>query len=269
MLCAPYPFEDAEAFLIAAERAAAEQPDDHIRPDAFSRFVLPAELTVTPCGKPKTEQDRAEEEAKMREFIAEHAEFDAAVATAGGDMTAFSSPDLSEKHKHMLCGPKMSITRMTVLERNEARQALRDRGFSFRAAFPKCATGYSGPALQWISYKRASRGNGVLRICQGEAGQSRTGLGRGHPTPGCELSKLVISISSLQELFCAAEALWPAANNQQTLQAQIEMQAPHLRDALAQDEDEDEDDSPSEEDGPFSDEVGDEQGCGCGSGGDY
>ena len=95
-------------------------------------------------------------------------------------------------------GPKQTITRMTPADRDAAREALRGQGFASETCFPKCAMGYSGPALQWISYKK-TKGGGVLRICQGEAGTMRTGMDRGVPVPsGCELSKVSVSITILQ-----------------------------------------------------------------------
>ena len=46
------------------------------------------------------------------------------------------------------------------------------------------------------------------------------------------MAKLTNSrVSSLQELFCAAEALWPPENDLQTLVATLEMQLEHARDA--------------------------------------
>ena len=234
MLYAPSPFEDAEAFFLALDKAATKEPNEMTREDAFSRFVFPAEHVVTgpdSQGPFKTTADRDAAERKCQQFIRENEEYEAAVAAAGArdkpmSLSGLSAAGLSEAHIYRMCGPQQDATRMAPEERDAGREALRARGFRFAEAFPKCAEGFAGPALQWISFKRSERrGGGVLRVCHGEG--AGVHAERGEPiTPGGELARLDSrTISSLQELFCAAEALWPAANDAAAYAASVALES--------------------------------------------
>lgn len=89
--------------------------------------------------------------------------------------------------------------RQTEAELAESRAALRVKGFSFADAFPRCAAAALHPEGRWLAYRQ-----GVLRVCRG-----RSGVERGVPRSGCEFGAVHKRISSLDELFCLAESLFP------------------------------------------------------------
>ena len=102
-------------------------------------------------------------------------------------------------HKSIPCHLQVAV-RMSPREHADGVARLRSRRFAFAEAFPRCADACAGRERRWISYKR-----GVLKLCQGVGGRER-----GVPPPGGEVARLALRASSLQELFCAAEAIgWP------------------------------------------------------------
>eukprot|EP00966_Prymnesium_polylepis_P018105 418003-Prymnesium_polylepis.1 len=185
---APNRFASAEELLISLDSAAELQPDEATREDAFSRLVFPAELP------PKAT-------ARYEQYVAELQDFDKALSSLEDDSPE-SLEQLSEEHQYRAHGPKEVTVRLSVAERDAAVKELRARGFDFAAAFPKCAAAHDADALYWISYR-----GGVLRLCKGDGMQ---GGERGNPPKGGELAKHNVRARTLQDLFCVAEALWPA-----------------------------------------------------------
>jgi hypothetical protein len=139
---------------------------------------------------------------KFGEFKKQVDDFEAAYKAAGGDMG-----HLSEQHAYMAMGPKQLIVRATEKESEQAQSQRFSTGFSFSTAFPRCSAAYDSHKnrpgeYRWIRYQPYT---GRLQLCQGTS----TGEDRECPEGGELASLHGKHFSSLQDLFCAAEALWP------------------------------------------------------------
>ncbi|KAJ1423500.1 hypothetical protein B484DRAFT_451876 [Ochromonadaceae sp. CCMP2298] len=162
MLTALVPFEGAESFFIAADRAAALQPHRSSRADAYCRYVIPTALSA--------QEEEAFKVIKNRALHSLDADW---------------------------WGPEESVTRLSPPQLAQATADLRNTGFDFAQAFPRCAAAYHERI--WISYRR-----GVLRVCQGMTSAKNRGLPLGRAV---QLARVSHKIHSLQELFCLTESL--------------------------------------------------------------
>jgi hypothetical protein len=195
LLFAPVHFSSAEEMLFACNQAcdtslSAPLEEEGIRWDAIGRMVFPAAIPDAASAN------------KFGEFKKQVDDFEAAYKAAGGDME-----NLSEQHAYMAMGAKQLIIRATEKESEQAQSQRFSTGFSFSTAFPRCSAAYdshkNGPGeYRWIRYQPYT---GRLQLCQGTS----TGEDRECPEGGELASLHGKHFSSLQDLFCAAEALWP------------------------------------------------------------
>lgn len=191
MVFAPSPFGSVQELLCTLDLAGTKQPDESTRGDAFSRMIFPVEHMGT------NEQDYQQYKQELEAFEQELRD----KGVGDGQVMSFDGyirAGLSQDAMYRLMGP---VEVQVRLSKKELKTTIAEQKFDFDEIFPNTAAAFGSEDYVWFSYRR-----GMLLVCKGETGE---GDERGVPRPGSVTARLKIEISSLQQLFCYLETMWP------------------------------------------------------------